>query len=81
MWQSLTKEEKLKYKDLAKLGKHAHLFIMITQDKEQYLNELKDLTRCNKVVERPKKPLTPYMLFVRAVRTWLLITLDSTQSG
>ena len=29
MWQSLTKEEKLRYKDLAKLGKHANTFLMI----------------------------------------------------
>ena len=42
-------------------------------DKERYLNELRDLTKCNKVVERPKKPLTPYMLFVRAVSSFSII--------
>ncbi len=37
-------------------------------DKERYLKDLKDLTRSNKTVTKPKKPLTPYMLFVREVR-------------
>ncbi|TNV84007.1 hypothetical protein FGO68_gene15865 [Halteria grandinella] len=56
MWQALTKEDKLKYKEMAKM------------DKERYLNELKDLTKCGKMLDRPKKPLTPYMLFVRDTR-------------
>ena len=37
-------------------------------DKERYLQELKALTKCDKNLEKPKKPLTPYMLFVREVR-------------
>lgn len=37
-------------------------------DKERYFSELRDLTRCNKTIDKPKKPLTPYMLFVREVR-------------
>jgi hypothetical protein len=65
MWQSLTKEEKLRYKELAKLGNYHSLSLLL--DKERYLNELKELTKCNKTLDRPKKPLTPYMLFVRAV--------------
>ena len=68
MWQSLTKDDKLRYKELAKQGtiflSNNHFFFL---DKERYLNELKDLTRCNKALDRPKKPLTPYMLFVREV--------------
>lgn len=67
MWQSLTKEEKLRYKELAKLGNHHSHSLLL--DKERYLNELKELTKCNKALDRPKKPLTPYMLFVRAVST------------
>lgn len=56
MWQSLTKDEKTRYKELAKL------------DKERYLTELKELMRSNHAIDRPKKPLTPYMLFVRDTR-------------
>ncbi len=37
------------------------------KDKERYLNELKELTKSAHAIDRPKKPLTPYMLFVRAV--------------
>jgi hypothetical protein len=36
-------------------------------DKERYIKELKELTRSNKTLNKPKKPLTPYMLFVREV--------------
>lgn len=36
-------------------------------DKERYGKELKDLTCSNQIVNKPKKPLTPYMLFVREV--------------
>lgn len=32
------------------------------------MNELKDLTKCGRMLDRPKKPLTPYMLFVRDVK-------------
>jgi len=35
------------------------------------LNELKTLTKSNKILDKPKKPLTPYMLFVREVRNLL----------
>lgn len=66
MWQSLTKDEKIRYKELAKLGKVNFNFIFEI-DKERYLSELKDLTRSNQAIDRPKKPLTPYMLFVRDV--------------
>jgi hypothetical protein len=36
-------------------------------DKERYIKELRELTKSNKTLEKPKKPLTPYMLFVREV--------------
>jgi hypothetical protein len=36
-------------------------------DKERYSRELNELTRSNKILNKPKKPLTPYMLFVREV--------------
>ena len=36
-------------------------------DKERYSKELKELARSNKTLNKPKKPLTPYMLFVREV--------------
>lgn len=69
MWQALTKDEKLKYKELAKMGKFKlkNINCLIFVDKERYLTELRDLTKCNKTLDRPKKPLTPYMLFVRDV--------------
>ena len=81
MWQSLTKDEKCRYKELAKFGKDRPYF-KFEIDKERYLNELKELTRSNQAIDRPKKPLTPYMLFVRAVRLIfeLKIRIDSTQS-
>jgi hypothetical protein len=36
-------------------------------DKERYTKELRELTKSNKTLDKPKKPLTPYMLFVREV--------------
>ena len=58
-------------------------------DKERYLKELKELTRSNKTLNKPKKPLTPYMLFVREVShlTYFLcksingLQIDKTESG
>lgn len=41
-------------------------------DKERYVNELRELTKCNKTLDKPKKPLTPYMLFVREVKFFRL---------
>lgn len=65
LWQALSKEEKVRYKEFAKLGKITISQLLI--DKERYSKELKELTLCNKSIPRPKKPLTPYMLFVREV--------------
>ena len=65
MWQALPKEAKLNFKELARQGTSSNL----TVDKERYLKELREITRCNKTLERPKKPLTPYMLFVREVKS------------
>lgn len=42
-------------------------YLILYLDKERYLNELKILTKSNKLLDKPKKPLTPYMLFVREV--------------
>lgn len=51
------------------LIKHGNLNLTLTSyiDKERYIKELRDLTKCNKTLDKPKKPLTPYMLFVREV--------------
>jgi len=75
LWQILTKEEKQKYKEAAKHGKLKFWKLTIRiltisldkLDKERYASELKDLTHSNKSLNKPKKPLTPYMLFVREV--------------
>lgn len=70
MWQSLSKEEKQRYKEAAKEGKNwtwGADGLMINLDKERYGKELKELARSNKTLNKPKKPLTPYMLFVREV--------------
>lgn len=51
-------------------------------DKERYGKELKDLTCSNQIVTKPKKPLTPYMLFVREVRhIWILSIVCLTIAG
>jgi len=82
LWQCLSKEEKQRYKEAAKKGRSSftskfsykifpskissfltHFYL----DKERYLRELKELTKSNKTVNKPKKPLTPYMIFVREV--------------
>ena len=36
-------------------------------DKERYASELQKLTKSSKTLNKPKKPLTPYMIFVREV--------------
>lgn len=45
-------------------------------DKERYTKELKELTRSNKTLTKPKKPLTPYMLFVREVSNYTLFNIE-----
>lgn len=56
-WTTLTKKEKAHYKDLAKL------------DKARFDQELKQLTsESSESLNLPKKPLTPYMLFVKKYR-------------
>jgi len=56
-WTVLTKKEKSHYKDLAKL------------DKARFDQELKQLTsEHSQTLKLPKKPLTPYMLFVQKYR-------------
>jgi len=42
---------------------HSKLFL----EKERYAKELIELTKGSKTLTKPKKPLTPYMLFVREV--------------
>jgi len=76
LWQSLTKEEKQHFKEAAKLGKYFR-FQIFHLDKERYIKELRELTKSNKTLEKPKKPLTPYMLFVREVSKNILFSTIS----
>ena len=67
LWQALSKEEKNAYKEAAKNG----IIIGISYtgiDKERYEREVQNLTMSDQKVSRPKKPMTPYMIFVREVR-------------
>ena len=48
-------------------------------DKERYAIELRELTRCNKTLDKPKKPLTPYMLFVRDVSASIFILVNNCE--
>jgi hypothetical protein len=53
--------KKVRYTDVNSDG------MIMCIDKERYSKELKELARSNKTLNKPKKPLTPYMLFVREV--------------
>jgi len=56
LWRLLSKQEKLKYKLLAK------------EDKERYEQEISQILKESDQYEKPKKPLTTYMFFVREMR-------------
>ena len=65
-WGLMSKEDKHKYKEAAKRGKHHRLLIM-NVDKERYWGELKALDGLSKNLYKPKKCLSAYMIFVKEV--------------
>jgi hypothetical protein len=76
-WRKMNKQEKSRFKDLAK------------EDKLRFQTELNQLKTLDGrqpddshqlQLERPKKPLTPYMLFVRETRKIVVDTMPHVRS-
>lgn len=70
-WRSLNKEQRLPYKEAARKGKSNKelltLECLIT-DKDRYEKQIKQLQGCSPNLQKPKKCLSAYMIFVKETR-------------
>lgn len=89
-WSNMSKQQKLKYKEMAKQDKirfetEFKQIVTLNQSQDSSLQEIDCFdfskpSQASNLPEIPKRPLTPYMLFVRETRKRVVDTMPHVRS-